>query len=90
MTILAVIGAGIARGAETVGEKLLVDAYNGLKTLLKKKFGGDSDVVRAVDDLEARPDSVARKGVLHEEITRAKAAEDPEIQKAAQAVLDQV
>ncbi len=90
LAIAAAIGAGIAKGAEAVGENLLLDAYNGLKSLLKRKFGGDSGVVKAVEDLEAHPDSAGRKSVLEEEVAQTKATDDPELQKAAQAVLDQV
>ena len=88
--IVAAVAAGIAKSAGSVGEKVLVDSYAALKALLKRKFGGDSKLVKAVDDLEAKPDSDGRKLTLKEEVGDAKADEDPEIRQAAQTVLDQL
>jgi disulfide oxidoreductase YuzD len=62
--IVAWISIGIATGAtQAVGE----DAYQQLKAVLKRKFGDDSDIVEAVDKLEKKPDSEARKELLREE-----------------------
>jgi hypothetical protein len=61
-----------------------------LKGLLHRKFGGDSEVAQAVTSLEARPDSKARSAVVSEALADVKASEDPEIVKAAQALIDHV
>lgn len=86
--ITAAIVAGLAAGASQVGASAVVDAYRALKNVLKQKFGHDSEIVKAVDNLEAKPDSEARKGVLQEEAAAVKADQDQEILAAAQAVLD--
>ncbi len=88
--ILAAIAAGAVAGATKVGEQAIVDAYTGLKELLKRKFGAKSEVVKAVKALEAKPDSAARKGVVNEEVAAAKADQDPELLQAAQALLDRI
>jgi uncharacterized iron-regulated protein len=88
--IVAALAAGVASGATEVGKKVIVDAYDTLKTALKNKFGADSDLVDAVDKLEKKPDSGGRKEVLQEEVAAAKADQDPEILKAAQDLIDQV
>jgi len=88
--ILAALAAGANNAAGDVAKKAIVDGYDGLKTLLKRKFGYDSSITKAVEDLESKPDSAARKGVLAEEMTEAKAATDPEMLAAAQALLDQI
>lgn len=88
--IVAALAAGIVKSAGSVGEKVLVDSYAALKGLLQRKFGGESKLVKAVDDLEAKPDSDGRKLTLKEEVGEAKADEDPEIRQAAQALLDQL
>ncbi len=66
------------------------DCYEGLKGKLKKKFGEKSDLVEAVDKLEKKPDSEARKGMLQEEIEAAKAHKDTEIIQLAQVLLDKI
>ena len=72
------------------GENLLVDAYTSLKGLLQRKLGGGSKVVKAVEELEVRPDSEGRKLTLDEEITAARVDGDPEIQRAVQALLKEL
>jgi hypothetical protein len=88
--IVAALAAGVAKSASSVGEKVLVDGYTALKALLQRKFGGESKVLKAVDDLEAKPDSEGRRLTLKEEVGEAKADEDPEIRQVAQALLDQL
>ncbi len=66
------------------------DCYEGLKGKLKKKFGETSDLVEAVDKLEKKPDSEARKGMLQEEIEATNAHEDTEIIQLAQVLLDKI
>jgi hypothetical protein len=87
LAIIAAISAGAASGATDVAKSAIVDGYNGLKNLIKKKWGGGSAVATAVDQLQAKPDSEARKSVLAEEVTAAKASDDPEIAAAAKSLL---
>jgi len=86
--IVAALSAGVAMGAGKVVENALVDAYQGLKAALKRKFGDDSEVVKAVDQLEQQPDSEGRKGMLQEEVEAVGADEDPDIRQAAQQLLE--
>jgi hypothetical protein len=51
-----------------------------------RTLGLDSDAAKAVDALEAKPESDGRKGTLSEEITAAKADHDPDLLAAAQAL----
>ena len=88
--IIAAIGIGAVSGATKVAEQSLVDAYNGLKLLLTRKFGQKSEVVKAVESLEAKPDSGGRKTILSEEIGSAKVAEDQEVLKAANDLLARI
>ena len=88
--ITAALIAALAAGVTEVGKTMFVDAYNGLKTLLKKKFGEQSRVVQSVAFLEDMPTSEASKALVHEAVVAAKADQDPELQQAAQALLDQV
>lgn len=88
--IVAALSAGVATGVGKVVESTVVDAYQGLKATLRRRFGDDSDVVEAVDKLEQKPDSEARKALLQEEVEAAGVDRDPEVRKAAQDLLDRV
>jgi hypothetical protein len=86
--IVAALSAGVATGGGKVVENAMVDAYQRLKAVLKRKFGDDSVVVEAVDKLEQKPDSEGRKGVLQEEAAAVGVDQDPDVRKAAQELLD--
>jgi hypothetical protein len=88
--ITAAIVAGLAAGATKVSTSAILDAYAGLKAAIARKFGAESEVAKAVEGVEARPDSDARKSVLHEEVAATKADQDPDILRAAQALLEQL
>lgn len=66
------------------------DGYEALKKALKKKFGDESDVVNAVEQLEKKPDSEGRKATLQEEVENAKVNDHPEIVKLAHDFLNQL
>jgi hypothetical protein len=85
--ITTAIVAATAAGVSKVGEQAVVDAYAKLKDLLANKFGTKSEVVKAIKEVEAKPDSSARKEVLKEEIAAVKADRDPEMLQAAQILL---
>jgi hypothetical protein len=58
------------------------DAYEGLKTIIRRKWGSASPIARAVDALEADPHSKGQAMVLSEKVEAARAAEDPDIAAA--------
>lgn len=78
--------------AAVAGEltKAVLSAFEDLKALLKKKHGVQSNVVQAVEALEAKPTSPARKDLLKEEVLAAKADQDPDLLNAAQRLLQQI
>ena len=96
--IVAALTTAVAKGTGAVGERVLPDAYTALKAALRRKFGEQSDVAKAVDGVEARPDSAGRKQTLAEEMAKLrrriasafKADQDPDLLKAAQALLEQL
>lgn len=85
--IVAFLGYKVV--GETVSEAVK-DAYQALKENLSVRFGDESEVVKAVDMLEKRPDSEARKGVLQEEIESTAIDQDPEIRGMAQNLLERI
>lgn len=78
------------KAAEQVVSGAVSDAYESLKDKLSSQFGGDSEVIEAVNMLEKRPDSEARKEVLQEEVERTAVDQDLEVRQAAQRLLEQI
>jgi isoaspartyl peptidase/L-asparaginase-like protein (Ntn-hydrolase superfamily) len=70
IAIIAAATAGVAGGAGKVAEESVVDAYNALKELLKRKLGAESKVVKAVEEVEANPESKSRPATLLRELGR--------------------
>ena len=86
--IVAALAAGATAGLTDTAKQAVADAFGGLKGLLQHRFGAGSEVAKAVEGLEARPASDARKALLQEEVKAAGADHDAELLKAAQAVLN--
>jgi hypothetical protein len=78
----------LATGVTGTAKKAITDAYEGLKSLVGKKFGGDSDAAEAITKQEARPDSDGRKQTLTEELKAVNAVSDPELVSAVQSLLE--
>jgi hypothetical protein len=76
------------KAADAAGGQLVTDSYAGLKTLLQRKLGDGSEVVKAIEAVEVRPDSAGRKETLKEEIAASKLDQDEEIVAAVQRLLD--
>jgi hypothetical protein len=84
--VLAALVAGAAKAAEGVAQ----DAYNGLKALIKRKFESQnkSDACVLLDKYEQKPEKT--KPLLEDELTEAGIAEDEEIVKLAQTLMEQL
>ena len=85
-----IITTAIVAGLANLSKEAIKDSYNALKTCLKKKFGDESDLVDAVEKLEKKPDSNARKAIVQEEVEIAKLNDDPEILNLAQDLLEKI
>ncbi|MEM5295434.1 hypothetical protein VSR82_13930 [Burkholderia sp. JPY481] len=88
--IIAALSAGASNAIPEVAKKAIADGYDGLKALLKKKFGTDSDVVVAVEKLESKPDSAGRQQVMVEELSEAGVPADADLIGVATALLQQI
>ena len=84
------ITTAIVAAIAAVSSSAIKDSYSALKALLKKKFGEKSDLVEAVNKLEAKPQSEARKATVQEEVEASKANNDPEIVQLAQGLLEKL
>jgi len=81
--IVGALTAGVLKGLTEIGKTATNDAYRKLKGLLNKKFGATSGVMRAIAQLEPKPDSPHRQGVLQEELAAVHAWQDAEVLAAA-------
>lgn len=86
--IAAAAASGATSAASDTVKKAVGDAYSGLKSLLIREFGSDSPTIQAVKNLEAKPDSQPRQGVLAEELASSNAASHPELISSAQSLLE--
>lgn len=85
--IIAAVATGAAGAAKEVSGQVIVDAYNGLKTVIKRKFGADSKVVEAIQNYEDEPDFDPNKSALEGRVKQANLNDDEEVQKAAEKLL---
>ena len=85
--IVSALSVGALSGLTVTSKAAISDAYARLKTLLTKKFGGESEVVHAVNGMEAKPESAGRQVTLQEEVAAVSADQDQEVLHAAQALL---
>jgi hypothetical protein len=88
--IVVALGAIAGGAGQAVGGNVATDAYEKLKATLKRRFGNDSEVVKSVENLETKPDSLSRKQMLEEEVKASGADQDPTVRRVAQELLDQL
>jgi hypothetical protein len=86
--IIAALTAGAAAGLTDIVKQAISDQYSQLKGLIQNKFGSDSQISKAIVNIEEKPDSAGRREMLQEEVASAKADQDPEIIKLAQQLIE--
>lgn len=86
--IVNFLAAGVGAGFTEASKTVAVDAYGKLKDLIAKKTGEESELTNAINQLEKKPDSASRKGVVQEEIEDAGISGDPEIFTLAQKLVE--
>jgi hypothetical protein len=59
-------------------------AYEGLKAVIRRKWGERAPIINAIKAMEEDPTSKAQVGVLAEKVEAAKANEDTDVMKAVQ------
>ena len=82
------ISTAILAALAKLAEPAIKDAYDGLKAIIKRRFGAHHEVIQAVESLEKKPDSSGRREVLNEEMVSSGAAADAEILAAARFLLE--
>jgi len=77
--LLTAIVSGAAAALEPTTKQAVKDAYEGLKTLIKRKWGNVG-----LESVERDPKSAPRREVLKEDLEKAKAGQDAEVLAKAQ------
>lgn len=85
--IIAALVAGAAAGAKDTASSAVKDAYEGLKGLIRRRFGGDQAAEAELRKAEETP--VGDHSALSARLEAAGAADDAELLRAAQEVLKQ-
>lgn len=84
------ITLAITSALAKLSENVIADAYQALKAAIAHKCGIDSDVAKAVENLEKKPESAGRIETLREEVVAAKVDQDPDLVKTANALLSKL
>jgi hypothetical protein len=66
------------------------DAYEGLKAVIHRKWGDAAPISEAITAIEKDPNSKAQAAVLEEKVAAVKAAEDADVVKALQHLVEQM
>ena len=90
IAFVTAFGAAAATATQGMVPDLVKDSYAGLKALIGRKFGGESEVSTAINALEKKPESSGKRQTLQEEVQAAGAHNDPEVEAAAEELLKQL
>jgi hypothetical protein len=82
------ITTALVAATARLAEPAIRDSYEALKALIRRRFGADGALASAVQELEAKPESAARKAVVQEEVAAAGADRDAELLRAVEALLE--
>jgi hypothetical protein len=85
----AILAALPALATDTV-KSTVKDAYEGLKAVIRRKWGDAGPITKAINSLEEDPNSKAQAAVLEEKILATKAAEDAEVVQALHQLVEQL
>jgi hypothetical protein len=83
--IVTALAAGAAAGLQSAAPKVITDAYEGIKALIKRKYGQVD-----LKTLESSPASSNGKSLVKEELEKTDAGQDAELLRQAQAVLQAI
>jgi hypothetical protein len=83
--IVTALASGAAAALKPATERVITDAYNGIKAFIVGKYRGVE-----IATLEQQPASAARKALVKEGLEAAKADTDEELLSRAQALIDAI
>jgi hypothetical protein len=86
--ITTAILAAIPALASDLVKSSVKDAYNGLKSVIVRKWGATSPVVQSVEELEVNPHSKGQAAALAENVAAATLTSDVEVMQALAELVD--
>ena len=88
--ITAAILAVLPALASDVVKSGVKDAYEGLKAVIRRKWGDAAPISKAIAAIEEDPKSKAQAAVLEEKVGAVKALEDAEVAQALHQLVEQM
>ena len=88
--ITAAILAVLPALASDVVKSGVKDAYEGLKAVIRRKWGDAAPISKAIAAIEEDPKSKAQAAVLEEKVGAVKAVEDAEVAQALRQLVEQM
>jgi hypothetical protein len=88
--ITAAILAVLPALASDMVKSTVKDAYEGLKAVIRRKWGETSSISKAISALEDDPTSKAQSAVLEEKVGAVRATEDADVAQALKALVEQM
>ena len=73
-----------------VAKSGIKDAYEGLKAVIRRKWGESAPISKAIVAVEEDPNSKAQAAVLEEKVVAVKAADDPDVAQGLQKLVEQM
>jgi hypothetical protein len=88
--ITAAITAALTPTLTDMTKSGIKDAYEGLKAVIRRKWGESAAISKAIAAVEDDPDSKAQATVLEEKVAAIKAADDPDVAQALHKLVQQM
>src|SRR5215475_9714466 len=88
--ITTAILAALPALATDVVKSGVKDAYEGLKAVIRRKWGDAAPISKAIAAIEEDPKSKAQAAVLEEKVADVKAAENSEVAQALHQLVEQM
>src|SRR5277367_3226529 len=88
--ITAAILAVLPALASDVVKSGVKDAYEGLKAVIRRKWGDTAPISKAISAIEEDPNSKAQAAVLEEKVSAVKAIDDAEVLQALHQLVEQM
>ena len=82
------VADGVKKGLSSASERLISDAYEGLKALIKNRFKEDQSVLSKVEALETSPQNIECRTVLLNDLKRAGKEVDVAILQEAKKIIE--
>jgi hypothetical protein len=76
--------------ASDVVKSSVKDAYEGLKAVIRRKWGDTATISKAISAIEEDPNSKAQAAVLEEKVAAVKAGDDTEVVQALRQLVEQM